>query len=114
MIKIKDLYGPLTLDQAKQAISNVLYLLTSDDATARSISEECGMKEVHQPLVSVDALKRMPIWAGILIKNRLMPYPTKLVPFYEMGISFGKEPAQIPTRKESSVKIFDLNKYFME
>ncbi len=113
-LKIKDLYGPLTLEQAKQTLANTLYLLTSDDATARSISEACGMRESHQPLVSIDALKRMPMWQGILLKSRLMPYPTKLVPFYEMGISFGKEPAQIPTRKESSVKIFDLNKYFME
>ena len=113
-LKIKDLYGPLTLDQAKQAISNVLYLLTSDDATARSISEECGMKEVHQPLVSVDALKRMPMWAGILIKNRLMPYPTKLVPFYQMEIPFAKGHTKLEKRAEQEVKVFDLNKYFME
>lgn len=110
-IRLNDLYGSLTLELFKESCINILYLLTNDRKTAEDISELCGMQDKELRLVSVEALKRMNIWQAILIKNRLMPYSTKLRPFFDMNLSFG-EKAEFKERKKKNIKIFDLNNFF--
>ena len=111
-IKLKELYQRDNLELFKETCVNILYLLTNDEETAQEISKLCGMKDKDSYLVSSDALKRMRIWQAILIKHRYMPYLTKLLPFYQMGVTFGDEQITLEKRDKKEIKIFDLNKYF--
>ena len=109
-LNLKETYGLEELELMKYNCANILYLLSTEPETLEFISDYCGNRDNDSRLVSVEALKRMEIWSAILIKSRLMPYASKLVPFYQIGIE-PVERLELKTRRKSEVKIFDLNKF---
>ena len=109
-LNLKETYGIEELELIKYNCANILYLLSSEKETLEFISDYCGNKDDDSKLVSVEALKRMEIWSCILMKSRLMPYASKLAPFYQIGIE-PKERLELKPRKKTEVKIFDLNKF---
>ena len=109
-LNLKETYGLEELELIKYNCANILYLLSTEPETLEFISEYCGNKDNDSRLVSVEALKRMEIWSAILIKSRLMPFASKLVPFYQIGIE-PVERLELKTRRKSEIKIFDLNKF---
>ena len=84
--EINNIYG----DEAnilKSCFENIIYLLSSDIETLESISKMCGNTDldgVSSPLVSVADLKTIKMFEAIILARRVMPYKTKLCPYYEL------------------------------
>lgn len=103
---LTNIYGKENIDLLKYQCSNILYLMSNDLKTIEFISEFCGKKNNDEYLVSPEALRRMPEWNCILIKNRCLPYYGTLVPFYKMGINIEKK--EFEKRNLPEVNVLDI------
>jgi len=106
--------------------NNLLYLLTTELAALKEISELCGDKMVKvgkgdkereeaRPLITVADLQKMKKFEAIVIRTRLNPYKTKLKPNYEIdwGIS-NLEADPFVERQKRPVKVFDIKEFVKE
>lgn len=106
--------------------NNLLYLLTTELAALKEISELCGDKMVKvgkgdkereeaRPLITVADLQKMKPFEAIVIRTRLNPYKTKLKPNYQ--IDWGEEKIEADPfieRQKKPVHIFDLKEFMKE
>lgn len=106
--------------------NNLLYLLTTELAALKEISELCGDKMVKvgkgdkereeaRPLITVADLQKMNKFEAIVIRTRLNPYKTKLKPNYQIDWGMKDiEPDDFVERQKRPVRVFDIKKYVDE
>lgn len=86
--EIYDKYSKEEADKLKNSFTNKLYLLSPDLNTLDEISQACGIGAIvddHEiPLVTVEELKTFKMFEAIAIVPRMMPFRTKLLPYYAM------------------------------
>lgn len=112
-LKLNKVYGRENVETIKLNCPNIFYLLSNESDTIKYISELCGKREDGNYLVSEEALKRISIWNAIYIKQRYMPYATRLIPFYMLPIEKAEE-LELTERVKKEVKLIDLEKYINE
>lgn len=80
---LKNIYGKEEAEMIKFSCSNILYLLSKDLETLEEISNLCGNSS-DGALISVEELKTLEVFEGIYITTRIMPFRTKLLPYYQI------------------------------
>jgi len=119
----------------KSNCTNWIYLLTSDNETAREISARLGKYTISSSRVSTstrleqtdinisndkslmgrelimpDELMRFKFGDGLFLKARMHPIKSKYKPFFEYGIDIKK--VELPNkRKEFKIQYFDLDEF---
>ena len=86
---LNNIYGKEETEVIKMCFANMVYLLSQDISTLEEISNLCGKTcedGVVRPLISVEELKTMGYFEAILLTPRLMPFKTKLLPYYQMKL----------------------------
>lgn len=81
--ELRNTYGKEKAEIIKLSFSNIMYLLSKDIETLEEISKLCGNTE-KEPLVTIEELKTLELYEGIYLTTRLMPFKTKLLPYYKM------------------------------
>lgn len=117
--QLSQVYGKENGDTIKGNCGNIIYLISSELAALEEISKMCGEvkskekeKTSSMPLVTVSDLQRLPQWTMIVLRLRMMPFKTKLMPNWKMekdglwGVSYPK--ATYPTRQKHDIKLFDI------
>ena len=64
--------------------SNIVYLLSQDIETLEEISRLCGESAKKEPLVSIEDLKCMKPCEAIILTVRMLPFKTKMLPYFEI------------------------------
>ncbi len=85
--EINNIYGKEQANLLKACFNNIIYLLSSDIETLEEVSKMCGSKSSDGkmlPLVSVSELKTLKMFEAIILAQRVMPYKTKLCPYYKL------------------------------
>lgn len=80
---LKKTYGVEGAEMVKLGFSNIVYLLSQDIATLEEISKLCGETDKKQPLVTIEDLKCMRPFEAIILTIRMMPFKTKMLPYFE-------------------------------
>lgn len=122
--QLTQVYGKEKGDTIKGNCGNIIYLISTELAALKEISEMCGEikvksgkgdkeKEETRPLVTVSDLQKMPFGEIILLRSRLDPFRTKLQkdgdmtwpPLFE---SQSSKDAIYPSREKEEIHVFDL------
>ncbi len=82
---LKKTYGKEEANIIKLGFSNIVYLLSQDIETLEEISKMCGDSSKGNPLVSIEDLKTMKPFEAIILTARMMPFKTKMLPYYEFN-----------------------------
>ena len=120
-------YGKDTADTIRGNCTNTIYLISTELAALKEISEMCGEikvktgkgdkeKEETRPLVTVSDLQKMPFGEVILLRSRLDPFKTKLRFDHEMDwpplfMNQSSKDFVYPKREKQRVHVFDLKGY---
>ena len=108
-VHLCSMYSKEEAEILKMCFGNFIYLLSDDIYTLEEISKYCGMQMEHQnlvPLVTIEDLKMIRPFEGIIILPRTMPYKTKFLPDYQIdwGMEFPEE--TIPKRKMQTISFY--------
>lgn len=76
-------YGDIAFEHFLSYFTRMVYLYANDEFTLNYISNICGNKNDNEKLVSSTELKLMKRFEAIILKSRMLPFKTKLLPFYE-------------------------------
>ena len=121
--QLDSVYGKDDAQTIRSNCNNMLYLLTTELAALKEISELCGDKMVKvgkgdkeheeaRPLATVADLQRMKQFEAIVKRIRLNPYKTRLKPNFEIDWGIPKLDADpFVERQKKSVKVFDLKEF---
>ena len=121
--QLDSVYGKDDAQTIRGNCNNMLYLLTSELAALKEISELCGDKMVKvgkgdkereeaRPLVTVADLQRMKPFEAIVKRIRLNPYKTKLTPNFKIDWGFPKVEADpFKEREKHPVQLFDIREF---
>ncbi len=116
-------YGKEDAQTIRSNCNNLLYLLTTELAALKEISELCGDKivkvgkgekerEETRPLATVADLQRMKKFEAIVKRIRLNPYKTRLKPNFEIDWGSPKiEADPFVEREKKDVKVFNLKEF---
>lgn len=103
--------------------NNLLYLLTTELAALKEISELCGEVKVKvgkgdkeheetRPLITVSDLQKMKKFEAIIIRVRQNPFRTRLKPNFEIDWNLPKmEADQFVQRERKEVKKFNIKEF---
>lgn len=80
---LKNTYGKEESEMIKLSFTNIVYLLSQDIETLEEMSKFCGNKSQNTPLISVEELKTIDMFEAIILTTRIMPFRTKLLPYYK-------------------------------
>jgi len=86
---LKNSYGKEQTEIIKMCFANIVYLLSQDVETLEEVSNCCGkicIDGVVRPLISVEELKTLRPFEAVILMVRIMPYKTKLLPYFEMKL----------------------------
>jgi len=124
--QLDSVYGKDDAQTIRSNCNNMLYLLTTELAALKEISELCGDKMVKvgkgdkereetRPLATVADLQRMKQFEAVVKRIRLNPYKTRLKPNFEIdwGIKKGDADPFIE-RQKRPVKVFDIKAFIKE
>ena len=89
-------------------IATIIYLYSSDESSLKKISELAGMESENNPLVSVQELKTFKIFEALILKVREYPIKTKMIADYQLPWNMSEEEIELPTRKETELKIYHI------
>ena len=109
---INNNYGKETGELLKSSFGNIIYLWSNDLNTVTEISNLCGnieSKNKIKPLITPEKLKTLNNFEAVILKQRMMPFKTKLLPDYQINWKFKESNYSIPERNQHRVKIFELN-----
>ena len=109
---LNNMYSKEEADILKLCFKNIVYLLSQDKYTLEEISNECGNTVNDgkvEPLISVEELKVISPFCGIVLMPRMMPFKTKYIPDYKMDYGYVTEKINIPSREEHNIE-----KYMIE
>lgn len=113
-IELVNNYGKEQAEIIKYCFPNIIYLISNDDYTLQEISKLCGNtldKKTNKTiqLISKEQLKNLKPFDAIILKVRLMPIKTTLLPDYKINWPLKQEINKtFPKRTISSIKIFEL------
>ena len=116
--QLNDVYGKDDAETIRGNCGNLIYLLTTELAALEEISKLCGEKKSKEkdktastPLVTVSDLQKMKMNEVIIIRQRMSPFRTKLIPSYQ--IDWGKKypKAEFFERKTNPIALFDLREF---
>lgn len=124
--QLDSVYGKDDAQTIRSNCNNMLYLLTTELAALKEISELCGDKMVKvgkgdkereetRPLATVADLQRMKQFEAVVKRIRLNPYKTRLKPNFEIdwGIKKGDADPFIE-RQKRPVKVFDIKEFIKQ
>ena len=94
----------------KMCFGNLIYLLSDDIYTLEEISKYCGNKENGKPLITIEDLKTINTFEGIVLMPRIMPFKTKFLPDFKIDYGFEDISSKIPERKETKIEIYEEGK----
>ena len=117
--QLTQVYGKENGDTIKGNCGNIIYLISSELAALEEISKMCGEEKSKEkektsstPLVTVSDLQRLPQWTMIVLRLRMMPFKTKMMPNWDMENKnlWGKKypKATYPLRKKHQIELFDV------
>lgn len=124
--QLDSVYGKDDAQTIRSNCNNLLYLLTTELAALKEISELCGDKMVKigkgdkereeaRPLATVADLQKMNKFEAIVIRTRLNPFKTKLKPNYQIDWNIPKVEADaFVERQKKPVQVFDIKKFVQE
>ena len=119
--QLNDVYGKEVAEVIKGNCGNWVYLISTEMAALEEISKMCGEvkskekdKTASTPLVTVTDLQKLKLFEAIIMRLRKYPFKTKLEPDFKMDWGIKREKAELPTREEKKVALFDLKKYVSE
>ena len=81
--KLSEIYGETALEHIISYFDRIIYLYSKDEYTTEYISKLCGNKNDKERLISSTELKLLKIFEVVILKNRMLPFKTKLLPFYQ-------------------------------
>ena len=84
--KMLETYGETSLEHIISQFNRIIYLFANDEYTLDYISNMCGNKSTNEKLISTTELKLLEQFEVIVLKNRHLPFKTKLLPFYQYSI----------------------------
>ena len=108
---LNKMYGKEEAEMLKVCFSNIIYLLSDDIYTLKDISESCGNTLINgkvHPLITIEELKTLNPFEAIVLKTRMMPIKTELLPDYRIDWGYKTVSKEMPVRKENTVSIFNL------
>lgn len=100
-VHLCSMYSKEDAEILKMCFGNFIYLLSDDIYTLEEISKYCGVQMVDQkqvPLVTIEDLKMVRPFEGIVVMPRMMPYKTKFLPDYQIDWGMTFEEEEIPKR----------------
>ena len=124
--QLNSVYGDNDAQTIRSNCNNLLYLLTTELAALKEISELCGDKivkvgkgdkerEETRPLATVADLQRMKQFEAVVKRIRLNPYKTRLKPNFEMDWGVKKVEADpFVERQKQPIKVFDIREFVKE
>ncbi|MBR3199269.1 MAG: type IV secretory system conjugative DNA transfer family protein [Bacilli bacterium] len=123
--QLAEVYGKEKGDTIRGNCTNIVYLISTELAALKEISEMCGEYEIKEkdkdgkekketrPLITVSDLQKLKMGEIILLRLRMNPFKTKLKMNWQMdwGPAEKGEKAVYPNREKEPVHIFDLKAY---
>lgn len=106
-IHLCNMYSKQDADILKMCFGNLIYLLSDDIYTLEEISKYCGTKENGEPLISIEDLKTIDTFEGLVLMPRTMPYKTKFLPDFKIDYGFEDISSELPLRENSKVQIYN-------
>ena len=77
--QLEYVYGEKNYEVIKLCFANIIYLLSNDINTINEILDLCLLEHSDENIIE---LKTMKVFEAIIIRQRLLPFKTKLLPFY--------------------------------
>ena len=105
ILELEYVYGKKEAGFIRMCFANIIYLLANDAETLEFISSSCGRASESQMLVTKEDLKILRPFEAIILKNRMYPIKTKLLPYFELKIET-IAPPEIPNLEYTNVVIF--------
>ncbi len=128
--QLAEVYGKEKGDTIRGNCTNTIYLISSELAALKEISEMCGEVKVKtdkkdkddkpieetRPLITVSDLQKLKMGEIILLRLRMDPFRTKLKLNYEIdwGENDKCDKATYPTREKQKLHVFDLKTFVNE
>lgn len=81
---LKRIYGNEGAEMIRLGFTNIVYLLSQDVETLEEICKLCGETSKKEPLVTIEDLKCMKPFEAIILTIRMMPFKTKMLPYFEI------------------------------
>lgn len=117
--QLDGVYGKEVAETIKGNCGNIIYLISSELKALEEISKMCGEKESKKddktsstPLATVSDLQRLPMNTLIILRIRMMPFKTKVTPYWKMNKDglWGKvyPKAELPQREKVPFEVFNL------
>ncbi len=123
--QLAEVYGKNIADTIRGNCTNIIYLISTELAALEEISKMCGEvkiktgkgdkeKEETRPLITVSDLQKLKFGEVILLRSRLDPFKTKVIPDFkiEWGPLYTTAPRGndevYPVREKEPVHVFDL------
>ena len=128
--QLSEVYGKEKGDTIRGNCTNIVYLISTELAALKEISEMCGEVKVKtdkkdkdgkaieetRPLITVSDLQKLKMGEIILLRLRMDPFRTKLK--LDWQIDWGEndkcEKATYPTREKQPLHVFDLKQFVDE
>ena len=125
--QLSEVYGKEKGDTIRGNCTNIVYLISTELAALKEISEMCGEIKVKtdkkdkdgkaieetRPLITVSDLQKLKMGEIILLRLRMDPFRTKLK--LDWQIDWGEndkcEKATYPTREKQPLHVFDLKQF---
>lgn len=109
-IHLCNMYAKDDAEILKMCFGNLIYLLSDDIYTLEEISKYCGNDANGVPLASIEDLKTIPTFEGVVLIPRTMPYKARFLPDYKIDYGFSDIESDIPMRDSNEVKIYKEEK----
>ena len=116
--QLNDVYGKDDAETIRGNCGNLIYLLTTELATLEEISKLCGEKKSKEkdktastPLVTVTDLQKLKMNEVLVIRQRMSPFKTKLIPSYQIDWGEKYPKAEFYERKINPISLFDIKEF---
>ena len=106
-IHLSNMYSKDDAVILRMCFGNLIYLLSDDIYTLEEISKYCGIKENGDRLVTIEDLKTIGVFEGIVLIPRTMPFKTKFLPDYKMDYGFDDISIPLPKRDIKDIKCYE-------
>ena len=93
ILELEYVYGKKEAEFIRMCFGNIFYLMANDIETLDLVSNLCGRLSENEMLVTKEDLKTLKPFEAIILKIRMYPIKTKLLPYFELGIEKLAAPA---------------------
>ena len=109
-VHLCSMYSKEEVTILRMCFGNLVYLLSDDAYTLSGFSNYCGMQKVDGelvPLVTVEDLKMIGTFEGIVSMPRMMPFKTKFLPDYQIDWGMTFDTTEIPKRNSQPLVYYE-------